>query len=203
MTMFISWLERKGRRSAGLRCWLAGLACVLAVAAGAARADTQSNGRSDRIVRQIEAAYLYKFASYVEWPPEAFAGPDSGFTIGLAGADALADELEASLAGRTVNGRKVVVRRLRRGDTATDVQMLVVGDVDARWARELYAAIKDRPVLTIAEPGVDVGAGSMISFAVVDDRLRFEVALRPIKPSRLKISALMLSAAYKVEKGTP
>jgi hypothetical protein len=43
----------------------------------------------------------------------------------------------------------------------------------------------------------------MISFAVVDDRLRFEVALRPIKPSRLKISALMLSAAYKVEKGNP
>ncbi|MFL6634792.1 MAG: YfiR family protein [Massilia sp.] len=199
--MFISRLQRKG--AAGLRCWLSGLACVLAVVAGPARADTQANGRSDQVVRQIEAAYLYKFASYVEWPPEAFSGPDSSFTIGLAGSDALADELEASLAERTMNGRKVVVRRLRRGDAATDVQMLVVGTQDARWARELYAAIKDRPVLTIAEPGAESGAGSMISFAVVDDRLRFEVALKPIKPSRLKVSALMLSAAYKVEKGTP
>jgi hypothetical protein len=196
--MLISWRERKGRRR-----WLAGLVCVVAIAAGAARADTPANGRGDQILRQIEAAYLYKFASYVEWPPEAFAGPDSNFTIGLAGSDALADELEASLAGRTVNGRKVVVRRLRRGDPAADVQMLVVGDLDARWARELNAAIKDRPVLTIAEPGAGGGFGSMISFAVVDDRLRFEVALRPIRPSRLKVSALMLSAAYKVEKGIP
>jgi hypothetical protein len=201
--MSISRLERKDRHRAGWRRWLAGLACLLAIAAGGARADTPPNGHADRFVRQIEAAYLYKFASYVEWPPEAFAGPDSSFTIALAGSDALADELEASLAGRTVNGRKVAVRRLRHGDTAADVQMLVVGDVDARWARELYAAIKDRPVLTIAEPGADAGADSMISFAVVDDRLRFEVALRPIKPSRLKVSALMLSAAYKVEKGTP
>ena len=199
--MFISRLQRKG--AAGVRCRLSVFACVLAVMAGAARADTQANGRSDQIVRQIEAAYLYKFASYVEWPPEAFAAPDSNFTIGLAGSDALADEIEASLAGRTVNGRKVVVRRLRRGDAPTDVQMLVVGTPDARWARELYAAIKDHPVLTVAEPGSEPGAGSMISFAVVDDRLRFEVALRPIKPSRLKISALMLSAAYKVEKGNP
>lgn len=199
--MFISRLQRKD--AAGLWCWLSVLACVLAVTAGAARADTQANGRLDQILRQIEAAYLYKFASYVEWPPEAFAGPDSSFTIGLAGSDALADELEASLVGRTVNGRKVVVRRLRRGDAATDVQMLVVGTPDARWARELYAAIKDRPVLTIAEPGAEPGAGSMISFAVVNDRVRFEVALTPIKPSRLKVSALMLSAAYKVEKGNP
>jgi hypothetical protein len=201
--MVMSRLERKWRRAAGWRCRLAGLVCILAVVAGPARADTQANGRSEQIVRQIEAAYLYKFASYVEWPPEAFAGPDSGFTIGLADADALAEELEASLAGRTVNGRKVIVRRLRRGDAAADVQMLVIGTVDGHWARELVAATKDRPVLTIAEPGADVGAGSMISFAVVDDRLRFEVALRPIKPSRLKISALMLSAAYKVEKGNP
>jgi hypothetical protein len=201
--MFISWLERKCRHPAGLRCWLSGGACVLAIAAGAARGDTPASGRPDHVVRQIEAAYLYKFASYVEWPPEAFAGPDSNFTIALAGADALSDELEASLAGRTVNGRKVVVRRLRPGDPATDVQMLVIGELDARWARELYVAIKDHPVLTIAEPGAGTGFGSMISFTVVDDRLRFEVALRPIKPSRLKISALMLSAACKVEKGIP
>ncbi len=199
--MFISRLQRKG--AAGLRGRLSVLACVLVVMAGAARADTQANGRSDQVVRQIEAAYLYKFASFVEWPPEAFARPDSSFTIGLAGSDALADELEASLAGRTMNGRKVAVRRLRRGEAPTDVQMLVVGTPDARWARELYAAIKDRPVLTVAEPGAEPGADSMISFTVVDDRLRFEVALRPIKPSRLKISALMLSAAYKVEKGNP
>ena len=199
--MFMSRLKRKG--AAGLRCRLSALACVLAVMAGAAHADTQANGRADQIVRQIEAAYLYKFASYIEWPSEAFAGPDSNFTIGVAGADALADEIEASLARRTVNGRKVAVRRLRRGDAPTGVQILVVGTGDARWARELYAAIKDRPVLTVAEPGAEFGAGSMISFAVVDDRVRFEVALGPIKPSRLKISALMLSAAYKVEKGTP
>lgn len=199
--MFISRLQRKG--AADLWGRLSALACVLVVMAGAARADTQANGRSDQVVRQIEAAYLYKFASFVEWPPEAFAGPDSSFTIGLAGSDALADELEASLAGRTVNGRKVAVRRLRRGEAPTDVQMLVVGTPDARWARELYAAIKDRPVLTVAEPGAEPGADSMISFTVVDDRLRFEVSLRPIKPSRLKISALMLSAAYKVEKGNP
>ena len=59
-----------------------GLVAALTVAALVARcrsarstADDQASPRSPEYV--IKAAYLYNFAMFVEWPPDAFAGPDS------------------------------------------------------------------------------------------------------------------------------
>ena len=35
--------------------------------------------------RKTRAAYLYRFAAFVEWPAAAFARPDSPLLIGIAG----------------------------------------------------------------------------------------------------------------------
>jgi hypothetical protein len=43
--------------------------------------------------------------------------------------------------------------------------------------------------------------GCIINFVVADERLRFEVALKPAAGARLRISARMLAAAYKVQAG--
>src|SRR6266568_2186456 len=75
---------------------------------------TQGGAQADEY--RVKAAFLYKFGSYIEWPSRSFARTDSPVAIGVMGANALADELAQIVAGRSVNGRAVQVRKLRPGD---------------------------------------------------------------------------------------
>lgn len=146
---------------------------------------------------QVKAAFLYKFGGFVDWPPGAFAAADTPLTIGVLGADALADELERIVAGRNVQGRPVKVRRLKRGETVAQLHVLFVGqgDIpqDARDAKQ--------GLLVVTESEDAPPRGSMINFVTVDDRVRFDVALGPAERGNLKISARLLAVARKVITG--
>jgi hypothetical protein len=163
-------------------------------------AEAQSTQQTTEIERQIKAAYLHKFTSFVEWPPGTFADAGSPIVIGVMGEDALADELVDLVAGRTVNGRSLSVRKLQRGDSLAGMHVLFLGRLERNRLLEVLAALKGQPVLTVTDSDEAYALGSMINFVVTKGKLRFEVALAPTEASRLKISALMLAAAYKVVK---
>ena len=186
-------------------CWKLlgwGLACVLLVALSMARGvGAQAAPQTTEISRQVKAAYLYKFTSYTEWPRGAFADPGSPIVIGVMGDDTLAEELEQVVVGRTVNGRPLAVRKFRRGEVSlAGVHMLFVGRADKSRLAEMLSTLKGRPILTVTDADDALTLGSMINFVVTGERLRFEVALATTEVSRIKISALMLAAAYRVVK---
>lgn len=181
--------------------WLAWACALPALLVMPLQAAAQTAEQGSEISRQVKAAYLYKFTSYVEWPSGAFADATSPIVIGVMGEDGLADELAQVVASRTVNGRPLSVRKVRRGDAALDgMHMLFVGRLEKNRLPETLATLKGRPILTVTDADEALGLGSMINFLVTGDRLRFEVALTTAEVSRLKISALMLAAAYKVVK---
>jgi hypothetical protein len=190
-----------GRHATTLARWLMLAAILFAVLPVSQKTDAQTTHHLTHLGRQVKAAYLYKFASFVEWPPEVFAQGDSPLVIGIMGADALAEDLENMIAGRSANGRKLTVHKLRRGDQLTGSHILFIGKLEKTQMQEIYAAVKEHPVLTVTDSEEAYALGGMINFIVIDERLRFEVALKPAALSHLKISALLLSAAYKVTKG--
>jgi hypothetical protein len=152
--------------------------------------------------QQVKAAFLFRFGSYVEWPQQAFASADSPLTIGVVDSEGLADELLRVIANRTVNGRTVAVRRLRRGETPANVQMLFIGQSAAGQSAELLRQAHRQPVLTVTESDAGLTEGSVINFVVVDKRVRFEVSLEAAERNRLKIAAPLLSVALRVrDKG--
>jgi hypothetical protein len=151
--------------------------------------------------RQVKAAYLYKFAGFVEWPEGSFARPDSPLVIGVMAADALAEQLEQIVAGHAVNGHPLLVKKLRKGEALVNIHMLFLGALDKAALQEVMAASRDQPLLTVSDSQEVYAMGCIINFVVADERLRFEVALRPAAGARLRISARMLAAAYKVQPG--
>jgi hypothetical protein len=161
-------------------------------------ASAQTSEQSNYLERQVKAAYLYKFASYVEWPEGVFAGSDSPLIIGVIGADAVADELDRIVAGHTANGRPITTRKLKHGDPLSGLHILFIGRIEKGHVVETLAEAKNQPLLTVTESEEAHALGSMINFVVSNDRLRFQVALTPVNISHLKISARMLTAAYKV-----
>lgn len=178
------------------------LAMPLAFAANANAAQPAAIDASDSTLR-VKAAYLYKFAGYVEWPAGVFASEDSPLVIGVVGNDRLEEILSHMVVGKTVNGRALVVRRLEVGSPPQGVHMLIVGALDTPTLRAIGDAVKGKPVLVVSDAGQTRALDSMISFDLVDQHLRFNVALKPAETSGLKLRALMLTAARRVTRGNP
>ena len=157
--------------------------------------------QDQNLERQVKAAYLIKFAGFVEWPEGSFVRPDSPLLIGVMGADALADQLERSAAGHSANGRPLQVKKLRKGEPTGQLHMLFIGALDKASLQEVLAATRSQPMLTVSDSEEAHALGSIINFVLADERLRFEVALKPAATARIRISARMLSAAYRVAPG--
>lgn len=150
---------------------------------------------------QVKAAFLYKFGAFVEWPAAAFPAPATPFTIGLLGADAVADELAQIAAGRTVHGRPVMVRRLKGGEALTGMHVLFVGQPEAGRLSQVLATVRTYPLLVVTEAADGLPRGSIINFVPVDNRLRFDIAPAAADRAQLRISARLLAVARKVVSG--
>ena len=170
---------------------------VLAALTGLPTSHAQAADHPE-VETQVKAAYLFKFGNYVEWPDRAFANGGSPLQIGVIGADALADELTQLAAGRTINGRPVTVRKLRREDSMAGLNILFMGKLNSGRIAEILTATKGQPMLTVTESDDALAIGSMINFVIVDGKVRFEVAPRAAGQGNLSISARLLAAAYKV-----
>lgn len=151
------------------------------------------------LMRQVKAAYLYKFAGFVEWPEGSFVRPDSPLVIGVMGSDALADQLEQTVAGHSANGHPLQVKKLKKNEAPGNVHILFIGALDKASLQEVIAATRNQPLLTVSDNEEAYAMGSIVNFVLADERLRFEVALKPAALARIRISARMLSAALKVQ----
>lgn len=156
---------------------------------------------AEAVERRIKAAFLYKFAEYVDWPANAFASVESPLVIGVAGADVLASELEQAVAERRVAGRSVKVRRLAPGEhCAADCHVLFVGGTADRASRtQMLSQANAKPVLTVTEDGAEHFPGSIITFVVTENRVRFDISRGQAERNGLQIGSQLLRVARNVE----
>lgn len=182
---------RAAARKAAAAC-LAGL--VAAVCWGQTRdvAPVTASG--------VKAAFLYKFAGYVEWPYSA-TSPDAPITIGVAGADPFAAELTEVTRGRTVAGRPINVRRVGADDSFDGLQVLFIGNQARAAERGLLASARNLPILTVTESAGAFAEGSIINFTQNNDRVRFEISLHAAEQSMLKLNSRLLAVADAVHRG--
>jgi hypothetical protein len=147
----------------------------------------------------VKAVFLYRFTSFVEWPPEA-AEP-AQFEIAVLNADGVADALERLLPDRSIQDQPARVRRIARIRDLGAARVLYVGSDPAPELAPIVASIGNQSVLVVSSTPRGLEQGSTINFIVVDRRLRFEVSLAAASRSRLKISSELLSVASRVLAG--
>lgn len=146
----------------------------------------------------VKAAFLFKMAGFVEWPAGTFRRADDPLVVTVAGNDAVAAGLEQIAAGRTLDARPVVVRRLREGEPAPATHLLMVGAGREARVRELAASVPG-PVLVVTEQDNGHALGGVLNFVVNGGRVRFTASL-PVADARgLRLSARLLAVAQAVE----
>lgn len=171
------------------------LAGLLLAAAGLLPAPAAAQQQATEA--SIKAAFLYKFAGYIEWPANAFAAPDAPFVIGITGSDEVAEELERLVPGRSINNRPVVVRRFRDGEPPKGAHIVFIGRGEPN-VRAVVRAAQQNGALTVTETERGLEAGSSINFVLVEDHVGFEVSLDAAERSGHRISSRMLAVARRV-----
>lgn len=149
---------------------------------------------------EIKAAFVFKFLSFVEWPAQAFARPETPIAIGVLGAEEVFNELQEIVPGRVVQGRPVTVRRVREGESANGLHVLYAG---GGGGTALASLGQPRHLLTITEWDGALDQGSIINFVHSEGRVRFEVALDTAERRGLHISSRMLAVAQNVRSAKP
>ena len=145
----------------------------------------------------VKAAFLHRFASYVAWPDARMA--DDPFTIGVSGADDVAEQLESLLPGLTIQNRPARIRRVAAADDLAGVHILYVGHPSQR-ARNLVAAAASKPILTVTDADDGLTTGSVINFVKVGRNIRFEISLPAAERSQLRLDSGLLSVAARVHE---
>lgn len=161
---------------------------------------SQAEAQPDYLVRQIKAAYLFKFANYIEWPAQSFESPASPIIIGVIGADQLAAELDRTAKDKLVGKRPVIIKRLTVSDKATKMHILFMGSDAGSRLEKWFDSISQQPLLTVTDASNDLAHMSAIKFVLDNNRLRFDVSVPAAERNRIKIAAPLLTVARKIDK---
>ena len=160
----------------------------------AARASTDRNS----LEYQVKAAYLLNFTRYVEWPSQAFGGTQSPVTMCVLGADPFGDVLDATIRGRTTQGRKIAVRRIHAASETHGCHLVFVSRETWRDQRDLPQRLRALGLLTVGESEDFAQKGGVIGFVIRDETVRFVVNAEARDRAGLRISSRMLSLAAAV-----
>jgi hypothetical protein len=145
----------------------------------------------------VKAAFLHKFASFVEWPQGTFA-PDTPLRIGVVGDEQVWRDLRDLARDRDRDGRLVSAVRLVPGDSFAGLHILYVRVPPARIG-DLLAQVPEG-VLTVADTDGRHPDGAVISFFLEGGRVRFGASLEAAARQKLRLSSRLLSVA---RVGTP
>jgi hypothetical protein len=177
-------------------CMAVALLCAAAPAWFAAAQDLPTPAEP-YAVTEVKAAFLYHFGTYVQWPEEMTTS--AAMTIAVLGDAEVAAELARLLPGREIQGRPARVRRLRGIEELAGEEVLYIGPAENERLTEILAHVGERPTLVVTDAPDGLAAGGMINFRLVDDRVRFEIAVRPAERAGLTLSSRLLGAAERVE----
>ncbi len=176
-----AWTWRSRRRAAVL---------LLTLVATGQQARAQSS-----LEYEVKAAYLVKFAPFIEWPDTAFSSTGAPLAICVVGPDPFGQLLDRAAAGARDGDRPVTIRRLAVPDAGC--QILFAGG-DDQAVENTLEVVKDRPVVTVTDSGGP--AHGIISFAVIGNHVRFDIDEAEADSVSIRISSKLLGLAHAVRK---
>ena len=165
-------------------------AAVLLVCA--ARLGAQAAQASEA---QVKAVFLFNFAQFVDWPPEAVPDSQAPLVIGILGEDPFGDFLDATVRGERRGSRPFVVHRYQRVDDIARCDILFINRSAGEVPEEILARLKNRPILTVSDADRFAERGGMIRFVTERGRIRLQINPVSAEAAHLTISSKLLRVA--------
>jgi hypothetical protein len=145
----------------------------------------------------VKAAFLPRFARYVEWPQRALPSGNSPFLLCLVGGDPFGRMVDAAAQEQSISGRAIIVRRLDSAAAAAGCHVAFVQGSRTQPIGQLLASLAQLPVLTVTD-AVNGEQRGTIHFSVINGRVRFFIDEAAARRHGLTISSRLLALAVGV-----
>jgi hypothetical protein len=173
-------------------------AAFLALAGTALAGDLSPGTRASEY--QVKAAFIYNFAKFIEWPPDAVRGEEGAFVITILGADPFGAILDDTLRGRTINTQRIVLRRAARPEELGDSRIVFISDSERDKLPRILKRLEGASILTVGDMDHFAERGGIVCFKTDErDRIRLEINEAMAEQARLRISSELLKLARIVK----
>jgi hypothetical protein len=142
---------------------------------------------------QVKAAFVYNFLKFVEWPPDAFRGPQDAFVVGIVGEGDVADATERFLAAKQVGARPIVVHRLKWDQSFAGVHAIFIAERDAKRLHHVFESATAASALSIGEGEDFATRGGVIGLLIDGSKVRFDIDTDAAQMSGLHVSSKLLA----------
>ena len=153
---------------------------------------------------EVKAAFLYKFASFVEWP-EGSGVPGLGGNslrpaagaekcIAVVGQDPFGTALDEVVAG------KFSVRRFRSGQEPTECRIVFIAASEKKRLPALLEHLRHSAVLTVGDTPGFCEQGGIINLTLTGNHVSLEINPDAAVMARLQLSSRLLSLARIVHQ---
>jgi hypothetical protein len=147
----------------------------------------------------VKAAFLPRFAHYVTWPITATPKGSAPFALCVIGGDPFGPLLDDAAKSQSVDGRRIVVKRLDSAIGADSCQIAFVDGTRSEPTGQLLAALAHKPVLTVTDASGG-GQRGIVDFTIVGGRVRFFIDQAAAAQRGLTISSRLLALAVGVKQ---
>jgi hypothetical protein len=148
----------------------------------------------------VKALFLLNFINYVDWPDSSFADAKSPIVIGVLGQDSFDDNLTDAVAGKSVNGREIIIHHFADAEDLTNCSVLFIsGSEDSRLS-EILKITRKLPILTVGENPSFLQKGGIINFILKEGKIHLQVNLGVARQVGLQISSKLLGVADVVKE---
>src|ERR1041385_3701185 len=131
---------------------------------------------------ELQSAYLFNFAKYIKWPEESKV-----FTIGVLGKDEIMQTLGTTLSGKKIGGAQIELIEISSLEKLPECRIIYVPEAQSRSLSSLTTSLSGKSTLVVTEDDL-IKKGSMISFVIEEDRLRFKVNKKLLTDAGLIVS---------------
>ena len=150
----------------------------------------------------VKAAFIPKFARYVEWPAAMRPGPREPYQVCVIGHDGFGPLLDRSAETEQIDGHGVAVRRLAGPQDSGTCHVAFVRGANAQETARFLSAMRSQPTLTVTDAAAGPVRG-MVHFTRAAGRVRFLVDEASAAESGLTISSRLLVLALAVRQRRP
>jgi hypothetical protein len=173
-----------------------GRAARIAVAALMLAPAAPASAGTGSLELAVKATYLYKLAPFVTWPASA-AQTSAPLAICVQGADPFGPLLDHVMAGQSIAGRPVVVRRVPKLEADTGCAIAYVAGSAVQSQAQALAAVENAPVLTVTDAARGPAKG-IVHLVRDGRRVRFSIDTAQAANAGLEISSKLLALAVVV-----
>lgn len=148
----------------------------------------------------VKAAYLMNFARFIDWPSETLR-PASSIMVAIIGSDPSAGHFDRAMKNQVINGHPVRVSHPAREDDLSAYHIVFIASSEEPRLDQILRDVRGRSILTVSDIDRFTLRGGIIGFAMVGNRVRFDINRRPASEAKLVISSKLLAVARTVRDG--